>query len=181
VIVGLAVAIGTASGSRPAVGRSASPSPSPASSAPSLPPAASVPPPSGTPSPTSTRVTVRWHGTLTLSGSSAHKDLDSIPPRTYPRDSDIRGNWLHTSVTTDAEGTQLALVTDGTPDAARCRDEVAANGTDQWSDSLQAGDVVCITTSQGRIARLTVLSAEVPDVVPVLKFDVTVWDPPVAG
>jgi hypothetical protein len=115
-----------------------------------------------------------------VSGPDAHKDLDSIPPRTYARDSDVRGHWLHTSITSDSVGVQIALVTkSGTPlGFTQCRDEVYANGSDQDTDSLQPGDELCILTSQGRIAHLTTASADVPDLVPIVKFTVTVWDPP---
>lgn len=182
-IVGVAIAVGSAGGKKAAPVK-ATASSVPAVSAPGAPPpVASSPSTQPSVSPTPAHPVVRWHGTVTVSGPDSHKDLDSIPPRTYERDSDVRGSWLYTSITSDSDGVQIALVQSGDRlGFTQCRDEVYTNGTDQDTDSLQRGDVLCVLTSQGRIARLTTVSAGRPHLsTPVVRFDVTVWDPPQTG
>ncbi|MCO6011726.1 hypothetical protein NE236_42950 [Actinoallomurus purpureus] len=183
-IVGLAIAVGTAGGGKPAPSPSPSPSRTsgaaavpPATNPPQVPPpAASTPPPTGGASPTPTTPVVRWHGPVTVSGPDADRDLDSVPPRTYPQDADLTGHWLETTIKAVGSGVQIAVTT-GTPGYRQCRDTAAANGADH-TERLGAGDVLCVITSQGRIARLITKDATQTSSDPIIKFDVTVWDPP---
>jgi hypothetical protein len=175
-IVGLAVAVGTAGGSRPAAHQTKTPTPStsalpPIAASPAPPPQVSAPPS------TPTRSVVRWHGTLTVSGPDAHRDLDSNPPQTFEQDADLNGDWLTTALKTDSDGVQIALSSTPSPAFAACREAVATNGVDHL-EQVRKGNVLCLLTSQGRVARLRALEATQTSTEPVLKFDVTVWDPP---
>lgn len=176
-IGGLAIAVGTAGGKR-APDRTATPAPA-TSILQAAPPAVSGPPsPTGAPSPSSARPVVRWHGTVTVSGPDAHKDLDSVPPRTYTRDSDVRGDWLTPTIKSDTSRVQFAVLKSGTAAGfTACRDAVAANGSDRDVD-LVTGDVVCLVTSQGRVAMLRTTRATQTSTDPILTFTATVWDPP---
>ncbi|MEV0398779.1 hypothetical protein [Actinoallomurus sp. NPDC050550] len=122
---------------------------------------------------------IRWHGTVTVNGPSAYRDLDSIPPRTDQRDADINGDWLETTLSAASTNVQIALLqTGGTlPGFDQCRQTAFANGSDH-TEELQTGDVLCVLTSQGRIARLKTIRAEQTFSDPILKFSVTIWDPP---
>ncbi|MGH3378802.1 MAG: hypothetical protein ACRDP6_29150 [Actinoallomurus sp.] len=174
-IVGLAVAVGTAGGSRPAAHQTKTPAPP--TSAPPL-AVASTPPPLASSAPsTPARPVVRWHGTVTVSGPDAHKDLDSNPPQTFPQDADLNGDWLTTALKADSDGVQFALSSTPSPGFPACREAVATNGVDHL-EQVRNGDVLCLLTSQGRVARLRTLEATQTSGSPVLKFDVTVWDPP---
>jgi hypothetical protein len=177
-IIGLAVAIGTASGSRPKP-HPTSAAPAPSTSAPSVPPpVASGPPvsPTAAPSTAPAHPVVRWHGTVTWTGPDVNRDLDSIPPRASGRDADVAGDTFETTLNAASDGVQLAVVT-GKSGFQQCRDAVAANGDDH-TGSLHDGDVVCVLTSQGRVARLRVLHAALTFPAATVKADATVWDPP---
>jgi hypothetical protein len=180
-IIGLAVAIGTASGSRPKPHHTGA-APAPSTSAPSVPPPVTSGPPA-TPAPTAVPSTppvpapvVRWHGRLTVDGPDADRDLDSVPPRTSDHDADLTGSTFETTLTGVADGVQFATLT-GKSGFPQCRDAVVANGTDH-TGSLHDGDMVCVLTSQGRVARLRVLHAALGFPAATIKADVTVWDPP---
>lgn len=173
-IIGLAFAVGTAGGNQP------TPTPSTATPAaaapPSSPPAAVSSPPTAT-APTPTRPVVRWRGRLTVSGPSAERDLDFVPPRTNEADDDLTGDFATTDLYAES-GAQVARLTSGTPGFARCRDVGLADGTEEI-ERVQEGDVLCVITSQGRVALLKATYASSLDGLrPVLRFTVTVWDPP---
>lgn len=185
-IVGLAVAVGTAGGEKPkhkqtptpALARTQSTT-APASTSPQptdVPPVVSGSPSTSSSSAPASGPLVRWHGTVIVNGPGAHKDLDSVPPRMDKRESDITGDTFETHLHAGADGVQLAKVT-GKPGYQQCRDAVPANGTDRAED-LQNGDVVCLLTSRGRVARLRVLYAAHSFPAATVKAGVTVWDPP---
>lgn len=113
---------------------------------------------------------------MTLDGPDAHRDLDSVPSRADSDDGDVDGSTFETTLKA-RDGAQLDVVR-GSPGYGRCRDAVTANGTD-LTRSLHAGDVVCVLTSQGRVARLRVRSAAIDFPAAVIRAEVTVWDPPV--
>ncbi|MEQ4725009.1 hypothetical protein [Nonomuraea sp. B19D2] len=146
--------------------------------------AASAPPSpspsvSPSPSPSSSRPVVRWRGTITVNGLYDHTDLDKVPPRIArdEPDADIVGDWLKTSIKAAAPGVRVALLPSGTkPGMRACRDAAAA-GSDQI-EQVQAGDVLCAVTSQGRTAQLRVTYATQLSSRPTVRLAVTVWDPP---
>ena len=183
VIVGLAVAVGTAGGHRPAPERTGAAA-APTTRAPQAsPPAPSSPSPATTgstsPAP-STPPSVRWHGTLTVSGPDAHEDLDSVPPRARSTDPDLNGDWLTPTLSADSDGVLIAVVSGGgaLPRFGRCRDAVVARGIDETPAPLHVGDVTCVITSQGRVARLRMTRATMTSTDPIVTATVTVWDPP---
>lgn len=169
----------------------APPATSPSSSAPAPPPAvppSSPPPslptaeeaPSSTPSSPSP-VRVRWRGQIVINGSSDQADLDSVPPRKGAgAGADLVGDWLKTSLRASGAGVQLAVLGDvATTGRAGCQETLATQGTGEI-EYVRTGDTVCVTTSQGRVARLQVISAMQTSTAPIIRATVTVWDPPQA-
>lgn len=176
-VVGIAIAIGTAHGSRHAPTSSATSTRS-TSTAPSTTAPAAAPPPTslapvGSPSPAAP--SVRWYGAVTWNGPDVHRDLDAVPVRTDAAGGDLAGSTFETTLSADS-GAQLYVMT-GSPGYQQCRDAVAANGTDE-TKSLHAGDVVCVLTSEGRVARVRVRTAAIGFPAATIRADVTVWDPP---
>lgn len=162
--------------------QAAATSPSPASSTPA---GTAAVPPSGPPSApaTSTKPTkpakpakpeVTWHGSLTIHGIAAY-DLDADPPARHDRYGDIRGDFLETTLSSTVDGAYLA-VTSGDPGFRTCQSR-AANGTDE-TDTLSPGDVVCVQTDGGHVARLKITTAHQTASDPVVAASVTVWQPP---
>lgn len=164
--------------------QAAATSPSPA---PSTPAGTAAVPPSGPPSaaPTSAPATstkpakpskpkVTWHGSLTIHGIAAY-DLDADPPARHDRFGDIRGDFLETTLSSTVDGAYLA-VTSGDPGFRTCQSR-AANGTDE-TDTLSPGDVVCVQTDGGHVARLKITTAHQTASDPVVAASVTVWQPP---
>lgn len=139
-----------------------------------------VAPPTTVPA-TPVKPVVRWNGTVTLNGPDSDKDLDSIPPRTHVGGADITGHWLETTLTAESANTQIAILPPSAPAPgfAQCRTAALATGTRQTQE-IETGDVLCVLTSEGRIARLKTIKATQTSLDPVLTFRVTVWDPPTA-
>lgn len=129
--------------------------------------------------PTSVKPYVRWHGTVTVSGPDAHRDLDAIPPRTNDRESDINGEWLETIIRADTPSVQIAVLPHNgkLPGYTQCGNAAFSNGSDE-TEQLEIGDVLCVLTSQRRIARLKTIRAYQTSSDPIVKFSATVWDPP---
>lgn len=121
---------------------------------------------------------VRWRGTLTVNGPDAQRDLDVVPPRTSDSDGDVRGDWLRTMLKGMSDA-QLAVVR-GRPGARECRDAAAAAGSDE-TDPLDEGDVVCVLTSGGHVARLTATHTTQTSTSPELTFKAVVWTLPGGG
>jgi hypothetical protein len=172
---GMFLVLGTGTGHK----HRSSPVPAtPVATAPHYPPIISEPPQQ---SATPITLAVRWHGTVTVNGPDAYKDLDALPPRTNQRDADITGDWLRTTITAGSPDVQIAVLPEDSalPGFKQCRDAAYSNGSDH-TEELQTGDVVCVITSQGRVARLKTVRAEQLSLEPVVKFDVTIWDPPAA-
>lgn len=160
--------------------------PAPPVTTPQATPTIPAPPFVTTPFPTTPAAPIivaeRWHGTVTVSGPDSHKDLDNIPPRTSARDGDLNGDWLETTITADSPTVQIAVLPGGgtLPGYGKCRDIAYANGSDH-TEQLKAGDVLCVITSDGRIARLKTVRAEQTSTDPVVRFNVTVWDTGIAS
>lgn len=173
--IGAALALGSANGHKPEPAPTAPTLPSsPTSTAQHSPTLA--PAPTNAP-PTPVRPHVRWKGIVMVSGPDTHRDLDSIPPRTSSEDSDLNGRWLETDVRADSSRVQIAVLHGGTPGYSQCRNAAFADGSEETPD-LNTGDVLCVYTSQGRIARLTTLYAEQTSGDPIVKFRAVIWDPP---
>ena len=153
----------------------------PPTSAPQTPQPPSALPSHPTYSPTPVAVSVRWKGTITVHGIDAHKDLDAIPPRSDPLKSDLNGDWLETTLSADSSSAQIAVLPSGgqTPGYTKCRDSAYASGSD-YTEELSAGDVLCVITSQGRIARLITVRATQTSLEPIVTFKAVIWDPPAA-
>ena len=152
--------------------------PSPTVSAPSPTPSL---PPSPRPSEGSAPRVV-WRGTLRVDGPRARRDLDRVPPRLSERDGepDVRGDWLKTLLEAES-GAQVAVVEPGTrPGAVECRDAAAAEGSDE-TEPLAEGDVVCVLTAAGRVARLVTTHAAQTSTAPTLTFAAVLWDVPGGG
>ncbi|WP_143226969.1 hypothetical protein [Actinomadura mexicana] len=121
---------------------------------------------------------VRWRGTLTLNGPRARRDLDATPPRLSERDGepDIRGDWLKPLVEAESDA-QVVLMRPGSePAAARCRDAAATEGADEVE--VDEGDVVCVLTAAGRVARLAIVEAHMTSRAPIVRARVVIWDMP---
>lgn len=127
--------------------------------------------------PSPVKPTVRWKGTVLVSGPDTHRDLDSVPPRISLTDGDLNGSWLETDVRADSASVQIAVLHGGTPGFTQCRYAAFADGSEQTPD-INAGDVLCVYTSQGRIARLTAIYAAQTSGDPIVKFRAVIWDPP---
>lgn len=136
-----------------------------------------IPTPTNAP-PTPIRPHLRWKGTVMVSGPDTHRDLDSIPPRTSPDDSDLNGSWLETYIRSDSPKVQISVLHGGNPTYSQCRNAALADGSEQTPE-LDSGDVLCVYTSQGRIARLTTVFAEQTSGDPIVKFHAVIWDPPI--
>ena len=164
------------SAARPPAAAAASPT-APSSAAPPAAPTPSASSPSAPSGPV-----VRWRGTVTVNGPSARRDFDAVPPRTSTRDGepDVWADVLRPLLKAE-DGVTLAVMEPGArPDAVRCRDEAAAAGSDR-TEQLAEGDVVCLLTSQGRVARLITEDARQTSTSPRLTFAVVVWDMPAGG
>ena len=135
--------------------------------------------PTAVTSPNPVDVHVRWHGFVTVHGLDAHKDLDGTPPRTDKMDGDLTGDWLETTIKADLPTVQIAVLTGvkQLPTYKKCRDSALARGS-AYTEEISTGDVLCVVTSQGRIARLRTVRATQLSLEPIVEFDVTVWDPP---
>ncbi|WP_433466098.1 hypothetical protein [Spirillospora sp. CA-128828] len=122
---------------------------------------------------------VRWRGALTLDGPRSRRDLDTVPPRLTDRDEepDIRGDWLKPLV--EAENDTQVVRVKGRPGAVQCRDAAATEGTDEVE--VNEGDVVCVLTAAGRVARLSILEAHMTSADPLVRARVVIWDMPGAG
>lgn len=118
----------------------------------------------------------RWSGTIRLDGPRARRDLDAVPPRLSERDGepDIRGDWLRAILKTEGT-TQVALLPSGAKAGpSECRDAAGAGGARE-TELLHPGDVVCVVTGQGTIARLTVVKAHRTSRAPVVEVTATIW------
>jgi hypothetical protein len=159
------------SNSAPAAVPPPSPSASPSSAAPA--PSASTPP---------AAPVQRWKGTLTVNGPYVRRDLDATPPRTstHSGEPDVRGDWLRPMLKGESDA-QLAVLSPGShPDAKACRDAASSTGESD-TDPLQEGDVVCVVTASGRVARLITEHSTQTTSSPELTFSVVVWDMPAGG
>ena len=89
----------------------------------------------------------------------------------------LRGDWLTTVL--EGEGdTQLAVLPGGArPGARACRDAALAEGASE-TEPLHEGDVVCLVTGTGRVARLVTVHAAQTSTRPTLTFSVVMWDVP---
>ncbi|MFE3454978.1 hypothetical protein ACFXJ8_39250 [Nonomuraea sp. NPDC059194] len=124
---------------------------------------------------------VRWRGTVVVTGLYDHTDLDSAPPRSA-RDlpgADIVGDWIATTLKAADGRVRLARLGEASPSWRTCRDAAAAEGGQQV-ERVQAGDVLCALTSDGRVALLRVVAATQLTSPPQVRMKVTVWDPPAA-
>lgn len=120
---------------------------------------------------------VLWRGQLKVNGPRAEKDLDQVPPRTDPGAADVRGDWL-VPLLKGQSGAQLAKVESGKrPGPTECRDAALASGGPR-TEELDTGDVVCLLTKQGRVARLITREAHMTSTSPVLTFDALIWEVP---
>ncbi|MGI5208973.1 hypothetical protein ACQEU6_46345 [Spirillospora sp. CA-108201] len=154
----------------PPAERTTAPPPAPsASPAPSAPAASSALP---------AAPVVRWRGTLTLDGPSAERDLDVTPPRLSERSGvpDIRGDWLKPMVEAESDAHVVLMRPGSEPGAARCRDAAATEGTDEVE--VDEGDVVCVLTAAGRVARLTIVEAHMTSTAPIVRARVVIWEMP---
>lgn len=140
------------------------------------PPASSAAPsssPSSTPTTTPTTApSVVWKGALSVNGPAVMRDLDAVPPRQDPDEADLTADWLETILKSKGDA-QLAVVK-GHPGAAECRDAAAADGSDE-AGPLDEGDVVCVATTGGHVARLTTVEAHQTATAPVLRFSAVIW------
>lgn len=184
VAAGLAVVVATSSGGSDDEA-SAPPSPTAASS----PAASAAAPPTTTPvtptpttaapSATASGPVQRWSGTLTLEGPRALRDLDTVPPSATTRDDlyDVRGDWLKPIIQTGS-GAQVAVLDPGTrSDARACQEAASASGGAQ-TETLHAGDVVCVATAQGRVAKLVIRTATQTSTRPRVVATTTIWEVP---
>lgn len=140
--------------------------------------------PSAAPSPSMTarspspsipaRASIRWRGTLTLSGYGDYKDLDAVPPRKSEKGADVRGDPTDPKVNGFGD-VQIASVGKRLLPAAECATAAYAQGADN-SELLEKGDVLCVATSAGHVARLQTIDSRMDIFVPVTQFRVVVWN-----
>ncbi|MCR3739493.1 hypothetical protein BS35_002040 [Actinomadura glauciflava] len=133
------------------------------------------------PSPTITAPVVRWRGMVLLDGPRSRRDLDAKPPRLSKRDGepDIRGNWLGPTVEADSDAQVALMRPRSEPSAVQCRDAAAAEGSDEVE--VDEDDVVCVSTTAGRVARLTIVDAHSTTTSPIVRARVVIWDMPRTG
>jgi hypothetical protein len=150
---------------QPAASPSANPSPVPTASR-ARTPAAKTPKPR-----------VRWHGRLTLNGPSSDLDLDAVPPHIDQSGADIYGAFLEPQIAAESDDVRLAVLTSGhhLPTYAQCRDSVAVSGISRTED-LTPGDVVCVKTDRGAIARLEITRGVQTSTNPIVAFILTIWE-----
>lgn len=87
----------------------------------------------------------------------------------------MRGDWLRTQLKA-MSGAHLALMQSrARPGALACREAALAAG-ERVTAPLDEGDVVCVVTRPGRVARLITQHATQTSTAPQLRFAVTVWD-----
>jgi hypothetical protein len=129
-----------------------------------------------------TGAAVRWSGTVVAQdfGLADAVDLDQRPPRSM----DDTGRKADLSVgsldATEADVGKAAFgvsavarwTGDGTPELAGCRD-AAAGGIDKVK-GVTTGDVLCLRTSDERIARLTV--GKINSREGTVTFEAVVWE-----
>ncbi|MBB5868271.1 hypothetical protein F4553_001650 [Allocatelliglobosispora scoriae] len=124
---------------------------SPTSSAPDSPAA------SASPSPIRSAASVRWQGTLRITGSGM--DLDSVPPRSGSSGGDIRQSFYGTALITNP-GTEAAL---WESDAVPTRDQCAlltstqALGGSTVAEEPRAGMTFCFFTRGNRSSFLKIV------------------------
>ncbi|MEU8347861.1 DUF4282 domain-containing protein [Spirillospora sp. NPDC048832] len=182
-LVGLTVLVATGGGEDDE--SAAAPSPGPATvtvtaSAPAAPPAA-APSASASASPTAPSSaarppgpTVRWSGRVRIVGTD-ERDLDAVPPRLDSRGADVKSDPFEKLVKGVGRA-QVALSEPGShPDAQDCQETAAAAGSSAVGP-VRAGDVVCVLTGDGRVARLMVTHATLDGVRPTITADATIWD-----
>lgn len=133
------------------------------------------------PSPTITAPVVRWRGMVLLKGARTERDLDTIPPRLSERarEADIRGDWLQPLVKAEWDAQVMLMRPRSEPSALRCRDALATEGSD--GVAVDEGDVVCLSTTAGRVARLTIVEARITLSSPIVRARVVIWDMPATG
>jgi hypothetical protein len=182
-IGGVFVLLAARGGDQPA------PGPQPAAQQTSKATVPSAGPSTGTPSantqPVSGPATVRWEGNTAIHGGiTPNQDLDQIPPRPIEQSSD--GDVFTSNIGSDGspygyinsglESKATVAVWTGTgppPDYAKCRETALAQAVPQAQ--LRKGNIVCVKTSDGRIARLTVTSINERNV--TMTFNTVVWEP----
>lgn len=150
--------------------------PAPSASSPASP---SAPVPSGSAPAGPGATTPTWTGTVTMVGPSSDRDLDSVPPRAVEGGStgDIRGDWLEPVLHSTGSG-QVAQLPAGAPSGpAQCAAAIASSSSNR-TETLRPGDVVCVDTGAGHVARLVVVRATQSSTSPTLEFKATVWPAP---
>ncbi|MGW2045219.1 hypothetical protein ACWCPF_08545 [Streptomyces sp. NPDC001858] len=173
-LVGVGVPVLLSSGDDDSDGAAAPTAPTTPSTAPpaSTPlPSSSPPPP--TPSPTSAG-SERWRGTLVFDSQSKELDGEQPVTRKYQAgDLEISGWRDHYSI----RGLGATVISLWPADAAAlpgyqdCADTVDAEGVDDHP--LAKGMVVCVRTSEGNVARLSLVS--LPGEGSRATFDAVVW------
>jgi hypothetical protein len=160
-------------------------SPAPTTSAPNTPIPAQrqTPSPTANPSPTITpshpaapKPRVVWHGKITLNGPASDLDLDTIPPSINEREADIFGAFLEPRIVTESDDVQISVLPNPrhAPTYRQCRDSVALSGLSRTQD-LSPGDVVCVKTTHGAIARLQITRGVQTSDNPIVTFTTTIW------
>ncbi|RFU41310.1 DUF4282 domain-containing protein [Actinomadura logoneensis] len=167
----------TASPSAPAPSATAPPS-----ATPSVTPSVA---PSGVPSGTAPAgpgpVTPSWTGTMTIVGPATDRDLDAAPPRAVSGDGgDLRADWL-APVLHAVGSARLAVLESGAPSGPSECAASAASSAASSTETLHAGDVVCVDTGRGHLARLVITRATQSSTAPTISAQVTVWPAPAAG
>lgn len=137
------------------------------------------PAPVGSPSPVTRRPPFRWHGKLTLNGPASDMDLDAVPPGINEQEADIYGAFLQPQIAAEAGNVQLSVFPNAgrLPTYAQCRDSVSRGGISRTQD-LNPGDVVCVKTTDGRIARLKITRGVQTSTNPIVSMTATVWERP---
>ncbi|HLV71736.1 MAG TPA: hypothetical protein VKY91_03045 [Vulgatibacteraceae bacterium] len=184
-LVGLTLLVATSGddGEDPQAAASPSREPAtPSAAAPAAPPATAVPSPGAPDSAAPARPVKRWSGELTLNGPRTRRDLDTVPPRASTRagEPDIRGDWLKTLVEAESGALVALMKPESRPGALACRDAAASTGSDE-TDPVDTGDVVCVLTARGTVARLVITDASQTSTSPTITADVVIWSVPGAG
>jgi hypothetical protein len=141
--------------------------------------AATTPP--GTTTPAVADAEIRWQNQLAMQSTinSDRMDLDALPPRLVQGS---KGDLDALSVTDDAtlgravegDATVAQFTGNGAPAFAVCRDTALAQGVAEVR-GVAAGAVLCVKTTEGRIARLTVKKIDGRS--HTITFDALVWAP----
>ncbi|MFI5845506.1 hypothetical protein ACIA8K_37965 [Catenuloplanes sp. NPDC051500] len=141
------------------------------------PPASS---PATTPSGAAEIPTEQFNRKITLQAGATDDamDLDTVPPQLSEEDADndvLLETDMRESVGDVADfdgGARIAKWKgDGVPDYAQCQDAAATQGI-RIVENVKKGTVLCVRTSEGRTARLTVSSFEEFH---SMTFDTVVW------